>query len=309
MSSKFSNKKLAVIFGALLVLVIIFFATDGKNERTFRTELVGIDTASVNEILIYPRSNEYKEVRLFKSDSGWKVVLEDGKEVPAPDSKIGNLLNSLIGIKPNRLAARGQEKWHEFEVDSVGTRVKVLESGDVTLDIILGRFAFQQPRTMNTYVRLFNDTDVYEVEGFLTGTFNQDANSFRDNTVIKGSHDKWEKLSFSYPADSSFNLVKLNDKWFLNDEPVDSSEAVKSLRALERLTNNNFIDDFDKSVLSNPMYSLSIESAEEPGIVVNGYVRDSLFVIHSSLNPESYFDGSKNSFGEKVFLGKKKFIK
>ena len=309
MSSKFSNKKLAIVFGVLLVLVIIFFVTDGKNERTFRTELVSIDTASVSEILIYPRSNEYKEVKLFKSQDSWKVVLNDGKEVPAPDSKIENLLNSLIGIKPNRLAARGQEKWHEFEVDSVGTRVKVLESGDVTLDIILGRFAFQQPRTMNTYVRLFNDTDVYEVDGFLTGTFNQGANSFRDNTVVKGGMDDWEKLTFKYPADSSFSLVKFNDEWFLNDEPTDSVTTTNSLRSLERLTNNNFIDDFDKSILSAPVYSVSIQSAENPEVTVNGYVKDSLFVINSSLNPDSYFDGSKNNFADRIFLGKKKFIK
>lgn len=33
---------------------------------------------------------------------------------------------------------------------------------------------------MNTFVRLYNDIDVYEVDGFLDMMFNQGANIFRD---------------------------------------------------------------------------------------------------------------------------------
>lgn len=308
MSSKFSNQKLAVVFAILLVFAVIFFITDGKKERSFRTELVAIDTASVDEILIYPRSEDYEEVRLFESGDGWKVVLPDGKEVSAPESKITSLLTTLLGIKPNRLAARGSDKWHEFEVDSVGTRVKVLESGDVMLDIVLGRFAFQQPRTMNNYVRLYNDTDVYEVEGFITGSFNQSANSFRDNTVIKGSYENWENLVFDYPADSSFKLTKFDGKWFLNDEPTDSAQTIKTLRSMERLTSTNFIDDYNQSLLSDPEYKLTIQSTDGEDIIINGYVSDSLFIINSSMNSESYFDGNKSNFSDRVFPGKKKFF-
>ncbi len=308
MSSKISNKNLAIVFVVLLVLTVIFFVTDGKKERSFRTELVTIDTASVDQILIYPRSENYKEVKLYNSGDDWKVVLPGGKEASAPKSKIKSLLGTLTGIKPSRLAARGSDKWHEFEVDSVGTRVKVLESGDVTLDIILGRFAFQQPRSMNNYVRLYNDTDVYEVEGFITGSFNQKADNFRDNTVLKGSHENWENLVFEYPADSSLSLSKLNDQWFLNDEPTDSAQTVKTLRSLERLTNTNFINDFDQSILSNPAYTLTIQSAQGDDIVVKGFESDSTLIINSSMNPDSYFDGSKNNFSEKIFPGKKKFF-
>ncbi len=310
MSSKFSNKKLAVVFAVLLVLVLIFVLTDGRDERSFRTELVDIDTASVDEILIYPKTTNYEEVKLFKEDDSWKVLLADGKTVSTPKSKIDNLLSSLIGIKPNRLAARGSEKWKEFEVeDSSGTRVKVLEGGDETLDIILGRFAFQQPRTMNTYVRLYNDTDVYEVEGFLSATFNQNADNFRDNTVIKGDHENWTNLVYEYPGDSSFALTKLNDKWFLNDEPTDSAETVKTLRSIERLTNTNFVGDDLAAALSNPAFKLTIQSDGTDDIVVNGFIADSVLVVNSSLNPESYFDATKNNFSEKVFPGQKKFFK
>jgi hypothetical protein len=310
MSNKFSNKKLGVVFVVLLVLTIIFIFTDGKKERSFRTELVEIDTASVDEILIYPKTTNYKEVKLFKDDADWKVLLEDGSSVTAPKSKIDNLLSSLLKVKPNRLAARGSEKWKEFEVtDSLGTRVKVVEDGDVTLDIILGRFAFQQPRTMNTFVRLYNDTDVYEVDGFLSATFNQNADNYRDNSVITGDHNNWTNLTFKYPGDSSFALVKMNDMWFLNDEPTDSTETVKTLRSLERLSNTNFVDASRIPQNSNPQYKVTIQGEMMEDIVVNGFQADSIIVVNSSLNSESYFDATKNNFTEKIFPSQKKFFK
>ena len=55
MSNKFSNSKLAVVFVILLIVALVFLLTDSKNERSFRTELVEIDTSGVDEILIYPK--------------------------------------------------------------------------------------------------------------------------------------------------------------------------------------------------------------------------------------------------------------
>lgn len=301
MSGRFSNKQLGIVFVVLLVIVVIFWATDsGKNERTFRDKLVSIDTSAVTEIKLYPRSDNYEEVRLFRYEGKWKLNLTPEKMVDVPESKIRNLLNQLLKIKPKRLAARGTEKWQSFEVDSTGTRVAVYEGDDLTLDIIIGRFAFQQPRTMNTYVRLANDTDVYEVEGFLSATFNQGPDTFRDNTIIKDDFENWSSLAFDYPADSSFQLIKLDNSWFVNDTQTDSAKTVKYLRSIQRLTNSNFVDvDVSGSV---PAYKLTITS-DSTETVVTGYDHDSTLVIHSTLNETGYFDGNKINLGKKIFVG------
>lgn len=300
MSGRFSNKQLGIVFVVLLVIVIIYWATDsGKNERTFREELVSIDTAAVTEIKLYPRTENYEEVRLFNDEGKWKLHLTPEKMVDVPESKIRNLLNQLLTIIPKRLAARGAEKWQSFEVDSTGTRVTVYEGDDLTLDIIIGRFAFQQPRSMNTYVRLANDTDVYEVEGFLSATFNQGPDNFRDNTIIKDDYENWISLVFDYPADSSFQMMKLNNKWFVNDTPTDSAKTVKYFQSIQRLTNSNFVDvDVSGSASA---YKLTIIS-DSKETVVTGYDHDSTLVIHSTLNADGYFDGNKVNLGKKIFV-------
>ena len=307
MSLKIKNKTLALLFAALLVVVILFVVLDsGKNERTFRQVLVDIDTSSVTEILIYPKSQNHREVKLFKVSDGWKVTLASGKTANVSDKRISDLYTQLLAILPKRLAARDEGKWNELQVDSTGSRVKVLEGSDVTLDLVIGRFSFQQPRTMNTFVRLYNDTDVYEVDGFLDMTFNQGANSFRDGTVINADFNNWTQLQFNYPADSSFRLIKSGDDWFLNDIKADSSKTVNYLRRLSKLSNSSFIDDFNQENFINPTYSLNISTADLQFIELKGIADSTRYLVQSSENPEACFDG--NSVGKTIFVGKSEFL-
>ena len=144
----------------------------------------------------------------------------------------------------------------EFEVDSSATRVIVKEGGNTTLDIMIGKFLFQQPRSVSTYVRLNGDADVYLVDGFISMTFNQGADSYRNNIIVKGDPKNWDQLVFSYPADSSFQLSKINDKWLSNGVPLDSAKTEKYLSQLARLTNSNFVNDFNSESVS-PIYKLT----------------------------------------------------
>jgi hypothetical protein len=307
MSLKINNKALGLLFAVLLIVVALFvFLDSGKNERTFRDVLVNIDTTRVTEILIYPKSQNHREIKLFKSGDEWKVNLASGKIANVTDKRIRDLFTQLLAIQPNRLAARDEAKWNEFQVDSTGSRVKVVEGSDVTLDLIIGRFSFQQPRTMNTFVRLYNDTDVYEVDGFLDMTFNQSENSFRDGTIINTDFNNWTQLQFNYPADSSFQLTKTGNNWLVNGVKADSSKTVNYLRRAANLSNSSFIDDVNSDDLNNPNYLLNITTSDLQFIEVKGYLDSTKYVVHSTENPEAFFDG--NSVGKTIFVSKSEFL-
>ena len=73
-----SNKILVILLVVLAVAaIIIYFPSDNKSERTFKTELVDIDTSVVNEIIISPKSMNGGSFRLFKDDNRWKVTLPE----------------------------------------------------------------------------------------------------------------------------------------------------------------------------------------------------------------------------------------
>jgi hypothetical protein len=299
----------------------VFVWGGDKNERTFRDQLVTIDTASVTEIVIYPKAKQNGEVKIFKGEEGWKVKLKENLTASVPDEKITGLFTQLLSIKPQRLAARGKDKFESFQVDSAGTRVKVFEEDDETLDIILGRFNFQQqpqqpgvpnfgrqqPK-MSTYVRLGGDNDIYEVDGFLETYFNQEPNSFRNGFVIKSDFNKWNQLTFSYPADTSFQLIKMSDDWFANDNKADSVKTANFLRQLANLRSNSFINDVDADKLGASDYKLSIKTEEGEDIIINAYFNQGKYIIHSSQNSESYFDGNNAKLGEKIFVGMSKIM-
>lgn len=304
-----SNKTLGMIFTGLLIVAIVIVLSDlGNNERTFRSELVDIDSSAVSKILIYPKKLNGDAVKLFKEDNNWKVELTEGKSASVPKSKINQILKQLMEIKPERLAGRGEENWAEFEVDSSATRIELYEGSDKTLDLVIGKFTFQQPRAMKTFVRLTNDTDVYETEGFLSMTFNQDANYYRDDSVIQDDVNDWKSLAFSYPADSSYQLVKVNNSWQLSTgEEIDSAKTVAQLNRLSNVRSPGFVD-VDKDTLPLPQYKLTIIKNDDSQIEVFGYKVDDKVIINSSQNSESYFDGSKNELFKKIFVGSKKFI-
>ena len=302
-----NNKTLGIVFGILLIIVaVIFISQSGKNERTFREVLVDIDTSAVTEVLIYPKSKKPNEVKLFKDKNEWRVTLPSGGTAKVTDQRMTSLFAQLLAIQPKRLAARDESKWNELQVDSTGSRVKVFEGSDLALDLVIGRFQFQQPRTMNTYVRLYNDKDVYEVDGFLDMTFNQGANVFRDGTVINSDYKDWKQIQFVYPADSSFQLVNNGNKWLLNGNPTDSTKTVNYLNRLRNLTNTSFVDDKKISTSTTPTFSLNITTNDMKFIEVKCYEDSTSTIIHSSQNPEAWFDGA--SLTKTIFVGKSTFL-
>lgn len=307
MFQKVNNKILGIVFGILLLIGAFIFVFDGgKTERTFREVLVDIDTSKVTEILIYPKSQNHKEVRLYKDKDEWRVDLPSGGNAKVVDQRISSLFSQLLAILPKRLAARDESKWNELQVDSTGSRVKVIEGSKLSLDLVIGRFSFQQPRTMNTFVRLYNDKDVYEVDGFLDMTFNQGANIFRDGTVIKSDHNSWKQIHFTYPADSSFQMVKGDSNWLIDGRNTDSLKTANYLNRLANLSNNNFVDDVKIDPASTPTFSLNITTSDLKFIEIKGYQDSSYFLIHSSQNSEAFFDGS--SLSNNIFVGKSSFF-
>lgn len=300
-----SNTTLWIVFAVLLIAVVLIFTTEStKKERSFRKELVTIDTSAVTSLSIYPKSKNGQEVKLLLDGNTdtWKVSGENSQTYSVPKNKIDNLFTQLLAIKPKRVAARSKTKWKEYQVDSAATRVVVNEDGSEVLDLIIGKFAFQQPRSMSTFVRLNNENEVYEVDGFLDMTFNKDVNSFRNETIIKSDKNNWKQLTFNYNNDSSFTLIKIDDKWTVDGIPTDSTKTESTLNSLSRLTNTNFINKNPEAILPQQTSKLIIELSNSETIEVTGYKNDVEYLIHSSQNPENYFDGK--SLAEKIFISK-----
>lgn len=317
MLKKFNTKTLLVIFAILGVIVLITrFFDEKKGGRTFKDELAHVDTSLVNTILLFPGSGKQKEIKLSRTGDIWTVQSENISS-EADTAYVRNLLSTFALVKPQRLAATDKSKWKEYNVDdSLGTRVKILSGEKVLLDMVVGKFSYNQmSRSGISYLRLTDDEDVYAVDGFIPMAVNQPFNEWRNKSIIKGNKEDWTKLSFSY-RDSSFVLRKENGKWGLSPESfvmqpaegassaqeIDSSKVDQYLNELSYLSNSGFMDNY--SPLATPGMWLTIEGNNMAApITIKAFPADSAnqYILNSSYNPNAWFSGTNGNLTGRIF--------
>lgn len=313
MFNKINIKTLAGIFAILLAIVIIITVYDSKKgERTFKSDLAKIDTANITSITFFPKTDR-KGIKLTKKNNNWQVS-GTSKSYAADNRIIDGILNAFAVIKAERVATSDKNMWKDFEItDSTGTKVIIEVSNKKVLEFTVGKFSYKQVGkgfSISSYIRLENEEVVYSVQNQLSFFFNRDLNSFRNKTIINGNVNDFEKLTFSYPADSSFTLINENNKWKLNGEETDSLKVSSYLNSIANCSGFNFADE-KSAHAGSPVYLLKIEGKNMPNTEISAFLSDSInkFIISSSINKESFFISGNSKLADHIFEGKTKFIK
>jgi len=315
MFRKFNIKTLGVVFVILLVILLISRLFESKQgERTFKDELVNIDSTAmtnIGTILLYPQAENHAEIKFtLAGNNNWDVQKGNIK-AKADSNSLKGLLGNILHLKSQQLASNDKNTWKDFSVnDSLGTRVKILnKDNEVMADVVVGRFSFnQQARSGSTYVRLYNEDEVYSVEGFLAMNCNQKFEQWRIKTIISGKYETWNKVTLQYPADSGFVLTKKDKKWMMDTAKCDSAKTAQYLSRLAYLNSTGFVDTFKNSV-KQAAFTIKIEGSDQP-ITVQAYQGDkpSEYIINSSMNPDIYFTGSFGNVFETLFPSRAKLL-
>lgn len=292
------------LVGILAILVAIYliiqYTGNRSRSKSFREELVEIDTAAVSRLQI---SREGKQLLLEKEGKDWALTMASGKKVPATSSSVRGALNSLESIKPSRLVAKDEDKWTDYQVDSAGTRVEVFEGSKKTLDLVVGRFNMEGQRQFSTYVRLFEEPEVYSAANFMGASLSVEPASYRNQQLARFTRDSVYQITFNYP-DSAFTLHKVDGKWLAGDMPADSANTVRYLQSIAFLSNRNFADDF--TATATPPLEITYLIKNGNPLKIQGYVAGEELVVRSDFNPAEYFRDS--ALHDKVFKGRGYFL-
>jgi hypothetical protein len=314
MASKFNNKILIIV---LLVLIGLFFLlriiNNKQSSGNLKTDIIQIDSSLVNTILLYPSAEKGAEISFIRSGNKWNVSKGEFTAY-ADERSVSNMFGELLVLKPERLVTRKKENWGEFGVtDSLGTRVIMKEGKKAVLDLMVGRFDYQpgpggssgggQYGTGLTYIRLYNETDVYVVKGFLAMSFNQAFNRWRNQIFLRTNKNDINLLTFEYPADSGFIAMKSDTLWIIEGITADSSSMASYLNSLAQKSNSQFTDNF-KPLLS-PDYQLTINGTNMAPIILKAYRKgENEYILNSSLNPDSYFKSPRTGLFGSIFKSK-----
>ena len=66
--------------------------------------------------MFYPKSENFKELKLEKSGRTWKLIF-DKKTMYADMNIVKSVLSELSNMKTDRIAATDKSKWKDFGVD------------------------------------------------------------------------------------------------------------------------------------------------------------------------------------------------
>jgi hypothetical protein len=321
MANKANNKTLIILLIALIgIFLFVRIFRSIRLESTMGRNLIEkIDTAKVNVLQLYPSSDKGSEIRFTKEGSKWMV--EKGKiKTEAEENAIRSLLTEMANLKIDQLIAKGKDKWKEnFVDDSSGSKIKIFEDKELLLEMVVGKFNYQPPKNQyqqqygggvsgNTCVRVGNNQDVYAVPGFLAYAINQPFNNWRNQNFIRTDKASVTKLTFKYPADSSFIIEKKDTVWFLGDKMPDKKNVESFLDKIAWKSNNAFVEDYVP--VGNPVYQMTIEGKNMQSVVVSAYKQgENAFVLNSSLNPKNYFSSPRSGMVSEIFPKKEKFLK
>ncbi len=306
MLKRFNNIQLGIVLGVLALCYLFSFVFNSGGDRTFKKDLAVIDTAKVSNIIIKaPDQNE--EISLNKQEGNWMVTRPDGNSFPASKTTVNTALSQISSLTAIQLVSTNSDDYSDFKVDSSGTYVQVFEGNSKVFDAIVGRNEFQQTG-MSTYIRTENEKEVYAIRGSLGTALNKEANDWRDKTLIKGTSSNWKKLTFSYPSDSSFQIVLSGSDWKLPDSTALDNGSVRSY--LSSISNLNGTKIVDRNVNSgtSAIFSLVIEGLQEPIRVYAYPDEEEEYIITSNLNGSAFFSGKQGNVWKRIFVNVNKFL-
>jgi hypothetical protein len=311
MFKKFNTTKLLIIL-AVLGCIVLFnkFYQSKKEESTFRTEFVDIDSSAVSEIHLYPQVEKKKEIIFRRNGNKWE--LQSGNIKTKPDSAaLRYLLEQFINMKSSSLSGTDKSTWKDLQVtDSAGTKISIVTPSK-TYTMIVGKVSYNQSTGNGaSNIRHADEEEVYTVPNYLSFAVNQPFNSWRNKTFLSGNKDNWTSFTFTYPSDSSFVLNKESGSWKINGEAADSSKVVQYLNQISAMQSSDFVDNYSPS--STPVYSITINGNNLASpVTVQAFSSDSAnkLILHSTQNVEAYFNGTQNHLSDKIFVGKNYFLK
>lgn len=322
MNKRFDNKILVyLVVGLIAILAITVLFKVPKTNATLKSTIIEFDTSEVSKIIIYPRTGNGSLIEFNRNNGKWKV--QQGTISSAPrEGSVQNIFREVLKLKPQNLAAIDKAKWKDFELtDSLATRIQFLtNNGENIGDLMVGKFNYKQVNNPyggsganniqgTSYVRLYNDKEVFGVEGFISFFFNGNFDDWRDKSFIRSNQSDITNISFAYPVDSSYKLIKKEKIWYAGNFIADSLSMTDFLNTLRYLDGQDCRDDF-KPVL-NPSYQLIVEGNNLTNFTVKCYKQDNSddYILNSSLNPDVYFTSKRDGIFEKLFKPQNYFLK
>jgi hypothetical protein len=308
----------------LLALSAIWYVTvyiiDANRKETITDTFPKINPYDITGIKIYAIANNSEETFLYLKGDKWRV-LSGTIDAPLQPDRIEIVLEELIKLNATRVAAVSAEQWADLEIsDSLATRMVLLTKQGVFLDFLIGKFQYKTPeiKPLNpkvktetkgiTYVRKFGEERVYSAENFFGPNFNQHADVWRNQYILRLNVDALQKIVFIDAQGMGYEVEIKDYQMYIDGKNVPIEFAAEYVGLIRSFKFGVFADGFEPK--GEPVLTAIYLVEGMTPVFVKVYEDEmGRTVLNSSQNPETYFYDHDGTLTDQLFLSKTDFGK
>ena len=302
------NKHIVLIFLLTLLLGLAVRRAPWRNATFFQTSLLKLDAATIQEIQITLPGKPI--LYLQRDDQGWTAEQEDRSVVLPPDIA-QRMLTELTNMRSIRVAKTDRPDTLGFSA-AASIQLNIIHSGTQQEKLSIGWETIENKQAAS-YVQLPNHAGIYLVDSQLRGLFSKGLNDFRRQTIAQFDPKSVQRFSIIVQGKDSLVFQK-NDSigaWIdrMSLKTISNELVQNWLAKISSLNGLLFADLYDESHADEVVYSmiqLNFDGQADPlklkiykqrhlnvPEVLPAQKPDrrqlSLFVLHSSQNPNNYF--------------------
>ena len=263
--SKMSTlKKVLIVFVALLIFIIVVEQPGTDASKKIKSQKFFIPAMAIEQLqkIEIKSPKQVQSVVLENSDNKWRVT--SGHSFPADMSKVSDFLNALLSLKQGDLVSKNKERISIFSVDEVkGIHVLLWDSKNRGI----ADFYAGQPISEGQYLRRNGSYDVYETIPSLISYLNEDADGWKDKTLLSVAESEVLKVSLKSPENEIVLEKKQASPWHVT-QPEDYEADSLSVRALfdqlKQVKADAIADSVDSSQVNfeKPDYKITVTKVD-----------------------------------------------
>lgn len=285
----------------------LFQLFSSKKEAIFQANLIAVDTAMVSSVLLSNNPHSGTDLSFLRENEDW-IISNEQIHIKVSATIMQELLKMVTAVKTNEVVAKDRKSWKIYGVDELqGVRIRLYNEKKLLEDFVVGK-SDTNPQTQEplSYLRLTGEDEVYVVMGNIAAVFGQNFTDARSRLILQLAPSvEITELKYQLP-DTTWHFIQTSEGWKSGDLLLDSIPIIRYLQQLRHISGDVFADDFDEVQGSKHLYqTLTIQgkNIEEP-LVITCYRDTTLqmqFIIHSSQNPEAFFESDSTGIYKKIF--------
>lgn len=249
-------KKENLILAVVIAALSIYLATSKKDKSNYSLPPVEeIKSGQITDIEV----TKGKQTTLIKKQGDSWVLTE--KAYPAEKEKIENMIKSIEKIQLTALVSEKKDLSRYELDDESGIRVLAKSNGSMLRSLDVGKTA----STYNhTFVRLGEDTKVYQAKGDFKQHFEKSVDQLRDKVVLPLEIESVDKIQLTKDqVTKSLHLIQVKPS--KNDEKQKKGEIAVSTTPEKKWEEQNG-KAVDKEAIGDLLDAIkSLECAEYAG--------------------------------------------